>query len=204
MFRVSIDKGQLQNVEKLAVFLEQSPAKIQRANDRAASMAQKRIKENLRKRGRPGRFVKVEYKKYGPFGLKFSFGTRGVNRGTYGGGGGQQGYSVLWASRIFLNAEQGITGRRAFVLPDKGIPASEPGKPKEFPGGRYILSHSSGRWKKGQQLGGPLKIPAIGPFHFSAKSGMPRQKIQKTAAAIIRDELNKSYKKEFGKIMRSS
>ena len=197
MFRVSIDKGQLQNVEKLAMFLEQSPAKIQRANDRAAAMAQKRIKENLRRRGRPGRFVKVEYKKYGPFGLKFSFGTRGINRGTYGGGSGQEGYSVLWASRIFLNAEQGIPGRRAYVIP-KRAPSSE-GDTR-----RYQISHSSGRWRKGDRLLGPLRIPAMGPFYFSAKSGMPRQKIQKTAASIIREELDKSYKKEFGKIMRSS
>jgi hypothetical protein len=32
---------------------------------------------------------------------------------------------------------------------------------------------------------------------------MPRKKIQKSAAEIIRNELDKEYRKTFGKIMRS-
>lgn len=196
MFKVSIDKGQLKNIEKLAVFLETSPAKINRANDRAGKAAQKKIEENLRRRGRPGRFVNVQYKKYGPFGLKFSFETRSAGRGGYRGSGGMR-YSPLWATRIFLNAEQGMTGRRAFTLPRKI-------KVIKGQTARYTVSHSSGRWKKGTKFVGPLRIPAIGPFYFSAKSGMPRQRIQKTAANIIREELNKSYAKEFGKIMRQT
>lgn len=193
MFRVSIDKGQLNNLEKLATFIEMMPAKIDRANDRAGKKAQMLIEENLRKRGAPGRFVDVTYKKYGPLGLKFSFRTK-TGRGGYRGSG-KRGYSALWATRIFLNSEQGITGRRAFTLPSK---SSSTGSK------RYVVSHSSGRWKRGQKFTGPLRIPAIGPFYFSAKSGMPRKRIQKTSAEIIRNELNKEYKKTFGKIMRSS
>jgi len=192
MFRVSIDKKQIDNLEKLEKVLKTMPAKIDRANDRAGKKAQKAIEDNLRKRGAPGRFVDVTYKKYGPLGLKFSFNTK-VGRGGYRGSG-KRGYSALWATRVFLNSEQGITGRRAFTLPSK---ATNTGTK------RYVVSHSSGRWKRGEKFTGPLRIPAIGPFYFSAKSGMPRKKIQKSAAEIIRNELNKEYNKSFDKIMRS-
>jgi len=195
MFRTSVDRSQLKNIENLAIFLETSPAKIQRANDRAAKSAKKKIEENLRRRGRPGRFIEMDYKKYGPLGLKFSFEIR-PGKGGYRGGSASRKYSALIASRIFLFSEQGVTGRKAFTLPSK--------KQKSGETKRYVISHSSGEWRKGQKLVGPLRIPAIGPFYFSSKSGMPRKKIQKMAAEIIRDELDKQYKKEFGKIMRAS
>jgi hypothetical protein len=199
MFRVSVDRGQLNNVEKLATLIEMMPAKIDRANDRAGRKAQQAIEENLRRRGAPGRFVDVTYKKYGPLGLKFSFKTR-TGRGGYRGGGNRQ-YSALWATRVFLNSEQGMTGRRAFTLSRDQKTVNKKGNPSRS--GAYRISHSSGQWKKGTTLAGPLRIPAIGPFYFSSKSGMPRKKIQKSAAEIIRNELDKEYRKTFGKIMRS-
>lgn len=204
MFRVVVNKSQLDNIEQLAAMLNTAPAKIQRANDRAGASAKKRIEQNLKRRGRPGRLVKVAYKKYGPLGLKFSFTTRGSRGGSYGGNSTKtNGYSALWASRVFLNAEQGMTGRRAFTLPKKqqGIYTSKSGRQTRYTK-RYRVSHSSGEWKEGQKLLGPLRIPAIGPFYFSAKSNMPRETIQDAARNILRTELNKEYKKEFGKMLR--
>jgi len=198
MFRTSIDRSQLKNIENLAMLLDTAPAKIQRANDRAAKSAKKKIEENLRRRGRPGRFIEMDYKKYGPLGLKFSFEIR-PGKGGHRGGSASRKYSALIASKIFLFSEQGLTGRKAFTLPSKKEKNESYSQTK-----RYVISHSSGEWRKGQKLVGPLRIPAIGPFYFSSKSGMPRKKIQKMAAEIIRDELDKQYKKEFGKIMRTS
>jgi len=200
MFRVSIDKGQLQNLENLANAIEMIPAKMNRANDRAGKKAQKAIEDNLRRRGAAGRFVDVTYKKYGPLGLKFSFNTK-TGRGGYKGGGKRQ-YSALWATRVFLYSEQGLTGRRAFTLNRQGKGVNKKGNPTRTAGGVYKISHSSGQWKKGTTIAGPVKIPAIGPFYFSARSGMPRKKIQKSAAEIIRNELNKEYAKVFGKFQR--
>lgn len=196
MFRVSVDRNGIQNLETLATLLQSAPEKIQRANDRAGRIAKEKIEDNLKKRGRPGRFIDVSYKKYGPFGLKFTFDTSKGGRGGYRGGKGRR-YSALWASRIFLNSEQGLTGRRAFTLPQVKVVTARNSEVTM----RYRVSHTSGRWRKGDKFAGPLRIPAIGPFHFSAQSGMPRQRIQKTSVEIIRDELDKQYKKEFGKIL---
>ena len=201
MFRTSIDRSQLKNIENLAMLLDTAPAKIQRANDRAAKSAKKKIEENLRKRGRPGRFIEMDYKKYGPLGLKFSFEVR-PGKGGHRGGSASRKYSALIAAKIFLFSEQGFTGRRAFTLNRDHRTVNKKGNPSRS--GAYKISHSSGEWKKGTLLPGPLRIPAIGPFYFSSKSGMPRKKIQKMATEIIRDELDKQYKKEFGKIMRGS
>ena len=193
MFSTSIDKGQLQNIETLAKLIDTIPAKLQRANDRAAKNAKTKIEANLRKRGRPGKFIQMDYKKYGPLGLKFSFEIR-PGKGGHRGGNANRRYRPLIASKIFLFSEQGVIGRRAFVL--------RPMKDKKGGTKRYVVSHSSGEWRKGQKLLGPLRIPQIGPFYFSTKSGMPRKKIQKMAAEIIREELDKQYQKELGKIMR--
>jgi len=202
MFNIAINKSQLDNLEKLATFLEVVPARIDKANDRAASVAVFKIEQNLKRRGKPGRFVKVSYKRYGSFGLKIRFETRGGRGGMYGGGRSTN-YSPLWASRIFLHSEQGMTGRRAFVLPrkERGSYSDKSGRARTYTK-RYRFSHTSGEWKEGTQKLGPLKIPAIGPFYFSAKSGMPREDIKKTGRKIILNELNKSYKKEFSKMMR--
>lgn len=209
MFKTSIDRNGIKNIEQLAVVFETMPAKIQRANDRAAKSSKDKIEKDLRRRGRPGKFIEVNYKGYGKYGLKFSFDIK-PGRGGFRGGSKGRKYSALWAARVFIYSEMGMTGRKAFTLP-----AIQ--KTKQFRGrtrtgdftkvttktvsyqGRYRISHSSGRWKEGQTLRGPLRIPAIGPFHFSAMSGGPRKTIKKTATDIIRTELNREYDKILGK-----
>lgn len=209
MFTTSIDKNGIKNIEQLAVMFETMPAKIKRANDRAARNAQDKIEKDLRRRGRPGKFIKVNYKAYGRYGLKFSFDIKPGRGGSRGGSKGRQ-YSALWAARVFIYSEMGMTGRRAFTLP--AIQKTRTFKTRIRTGdytttgtktqsyqGRYKISHSSGRWKQGQTLRGPLRIPAIGPFHFSSMSGGARTTIKKAASDIIRAELNKEYDKILGK-----
>lgn len=209
MFNTSIDRNGIKNIEQLAVMFETMPVKIKKANDRAAKNSQDKIEQDLRRRGRPGKFIKVNYKQYGRYGLKFSFDIQPGRGGSRGGSKGRR-YSAVWAARVFIYSEMGMTGRRAFTLP--AIQKTRQFKGRVRTGdflrtttktvsyqGRYRISHSSGRWKKGQTLRGPLRIPAIGPFHFSAMSGGPRKTIQKTASEIIRAELNKEYDKILGK-----
>lgn len=209
MFTTSIDRNGIKNIEQLALLFETMPAKIQRANDRAAQSAQTKIEKDLRRRGRPGKFIKVNYRSYGQYGLKFSFDIKPGRGGSRGGSKGRR-YSALWAARVFIYSEMGVTGRRAFTLPAiektrtfktrvrTGDYTTTGTKTKSYQG-RYRISHSSGRWKEGQTLRGPLRIPAIGPFHFSMMSGGPRKTIKKAASEIIRNELNREYDKILGK-----
>lgn len=87
-----------------------------------------------------------------------------------------------------MSSEEGKLGRRAFTLRRRtSSDASEKGS------WRYQVSHSSGQWQRGQRFVGPLKIPAIGPFYFSSKAGMPRQKISVFSRNTIRKYLNRYY-----------
>jgi hypothetical protein len=210
MFNTSIDKGGIKNLENLALIFDSAPAKIQKANDLAARNAQQKIEKDLRSRGRPGRFIAVNYKKYGQYGLKFSFEIKPGRGGSRGGSKSRQ-YSAIWAARVFLWSEMGMTGRRAFVLPLRMKTRTYKGRKRmgdyietvtktQSYAGRYVISHSSGRWKKGRSLEGPLKIPQMGPFHFSSMSGKPRKTIKRAATDIISIELNKQYDKVLGKM----
>jgi hypothetical protein len=184
MFNTSVDKKSIDSIQKLEMYVSSMENKINAANDRAAIRSVAIIEKDLRERGRPGRFIKGDIRKYGQFGLRLSFeptNLRGGNRT----GGGKRMYNAKIAADIFIFSESGVTGRKAFTLPRK---TSE-----EWTSARYQISHSSGRWKKGQRLRGPLRIPAIGKFYFSAKAGKPRITIKKMANKVIREELNKEY-----------
>lgn len=212
MFKTQISKSSIRNIEQLSIMFANMPVKIQRANDRAAKSAQNKIEKDLRRRGRPGKFIQVSYRGYGKYGLKFSFDVK-PGRGGSRGGSKTRKYSALWAGRVFINSEMGRIGRRAFVLPEKKKQHQYTQRVRtgdyytnktmtQQVKGEYVISHSSGQWKKGRALYGPVKIPAIGPFHFSSMSGGPRSTIKKTASDIIKTELNKEYEKILGKRAR--
>jgi hypothetical protein len=156
-------------------------------------MAVRDIESNVRRRGRPGKAINASYQQYGEFGLKIRISIGGSRGGNTGGRTKSGKYSILIASRIFLSSEQGKIGRRAFSLPMKIGTSS--GKVS----GGYIVSHSSGPWRKGQRLIGPLSIPQIGPFHFSSQSGMKREKISTMARNSLKGYLNKYYESALSK-----
>lgn len=192
MLQINVNKRSIDRLEELSNLIDAVPAKIKMANSRAATMSVKDIKDNLARRGRPGEVIDVSYDQYGDFGLRFKLTPR-PGRGGYNGGRSQTGrYSILIASRIFLSSEEGKVGRRAFTL-RRRTSADAVSKGKRQGSWRYEISHSSGKWQKGQRLVGPLKIPAIGPFHFSGQSGMPRQKISAFSRNTIRKYLNRYY-----------
>lgn len=191
-FNISISKNQINNISKIESFLLSMPNKIAKANDIATKDSVDEIRKNILKRGKPGRFINVESKKYGSFGMKVSIDSKGAMRGGSRVGGRRQ-YNAKIAANIFLMSEMGYRGRKAFTLPMRKISRSG-----NFEN-RYRVSHNSGRWRVGTSFVGPLAIPAIGPFHFSAQTGMPRITIKKMAANTIRKNLNAAYKKEFGK-----
>ena len=75
-FNIAISKNQIDKIAKLESFLVSMPNKIARANDRATQSAVSAIKDDIRKRGKPGRFLNVESKKYGQYGTKVSIDTK--------------------------------------------------------------------------------------------------------------------------------
>lgn len=205
VLRINVDKRSIENIEQIANMIDAVPSRIKMANSRAGSMAVRDIKNNLSKRGRPGEVIDVKYEQYGDFGLRLKISPR-PGRGGYNGGRKKSGqYSILIAARIFINSEEGKLGRRPFTLPRKfvtkrityrgrGANNLPVNKSKTVStSSRYIISHSSGRWNEGQKLVGPLKIPAIGPFHFSANSGMPRERISAYSRNTVKAYLNKYY-----------
>lgn len=191
-FNIAISKNQIDKIVKLESFLASMPNKIARANDRATQSALVEIKNDIRRRGKPGRFLNIESKKYGQYGTKISIDTKGSLRGG-SRGDGKRGYNAKIAANIFIMSEMGYRGRKPFTLPMRKIRRSG-----NFES-RYRVSHNSGQWRIGTSFVGPLAIPGIGPFYFSSKSGMARVTIKKMAANVIRKELNASYRKEFGK-----
>lgn len=180
-FSVNIDKRSIDNLESLSQLTDSIPARIKMANANATNISVTNIKDNIAKRSKSiSRAIKVEGSPRGEFGATIritSFGPRGGNTG----GRGKKGkYSILIASRIFLSAEQGKVGRKAFRLPEKHM-------------GFYVLSHTSGKWRKGRRFQGPLSIPQLGPYHFSIKSSVKREKISDMSRKTLRRHLNHYY-----------
>ena len=186
MISVRIPTSTFTNIAELEKKIVTMPNKISSINDKATARAAGYVLYNIRKRGKPGRFVEVYYKKYGKAGAKLEIKAEMSRGGFRTSGGFKRGFNGKIAAAIFMKAESGKIGRRAFTIkkraPQKGATTS-----------RYMISHNSGRWKKGQKLLGPLRIPQLNPFHFSAKSGMPRITIQDKAKKILIEELKKSY-----------
>lgn len=185
MFQARIDSRSIKNLEELSRFVDSFPTKFKQANSRAGFMASKKLQENIARRGRPGEVVRVSYEIYGDYGLKLKIQPASGRGGNTGNRGAYGKYSILIASKIFLKSESGEVGRVAFTVPRRS------GKGDR--GTRLVVSHTSGRWIKGQKFMGPLSVPAIGPFYFSSKRGMPRETIQKTGARILGTYLNKYY-----------
>jgi hypothetical protein len=187
MLSVTVNQSALRNIKNLEEKINSFPNRIANANEKAVHDAALLIQENLKRRGGAGKFVAVYYKRVGKAGVKLIIQNDPAGHGGRRGTGGQKRmYSVLWATRIFLNSEEGKIGRRATVQ-----------GPRRGQGGgtrRYVISRTSGRWKKGTKLKGPLKIPQINPFHFSTKHGMKREKISTTSRKIMVDQLTKRYK----------
>lgn len=186
MLRINVDKRSIDRIDDLVNFVDAIPTKIKMANSRAARMAAKDIEANIQKRGKPGRAVSVFYDTYGDFGLKFSVRSGGRRVGGSGGRSKSGRYSILIASRIFLSSEEGKTGRRAFTIPAR----------------TYRISHTSGRWVRGRFFQGPSFIPEIGPFYFSSKSGMKREKISTMSRRIIKQYLNRYYDNALNRVIK--
>lgn len=184
--QINVDKRSIDRLESLVNVLAASPAKIQLINATAADISTTQIKENILKRGPAGRAVKVERFSYGQYGVKIKI-TYGGTRGGNTGGRPKSGrYSIIWGARVFLAAEEGKVGRRAFTLPKKLSLVNDRM-------GGYRISHTSGKWRKGRRLKGQLKIPQIGPYYFSSKSQMKREKISTMSRNIVKKNLNNQY-----------
>lgn len=186
MLKINVDKKSINRIEDLANFVDTIPTKLKMANSRAGAMAVREIESNIRRRGRAGRAVGVSYESYGEFGLKFSIRVGGSRGGNTGGRSKSGRYSILIASRIFLNSEEGKVGRRAFTLPY----------------GTYKISHTSGRWSKGRFFTSSPVIPEIGPFYFSSKAGMKPEKISTTSRRIIKEYLNRYYDNALNRVIK--
>jgi hypothetical protein len=127
--------------------------------------AQAAIERDIKDRGEPGKYIGVEVKKNGPYGLAVRI---------YNKPDGADGHKT----RIFMQAESGITGRKAYTLNNRVF---------------YVISHSSGRWTEGTHLGSPVRIPAIPAFAFSSKNGGSRITIKKMANDYIVQNLNRKH-----------
>lgn len=180
-FKISVDKRSIENLENLVELTQSIPARIKMANANATNTAVRNIKENIQKRSPSiSRAIKVEAQPYGEFGSKIKIYSSGPRGGNTGGRSKKGRYSLVIASRIFLNSEQGKIGRKAFGLPKKTK-------------GYYVISHTSGKWRKGRRLQGPLRIPPIGPYYFSSKSGVKREKIDVMSRKVVKKYLNQYY-----------
>lgn len=179
-------------MEELEEYARQAPTRIARANNRAVSKAVPEIEKNIRKRGRPGRFISVKDKKYGQYGKKLIISTDGALRGGAHGRGGKRMYNAKIAANVFLNSEMGKVGRKSFKLPPRIKGRTKSGKKIV---GRYRISHTSGRWKQGTRLPFVRNVPQIGPFYFSASNGGRRVKINTSARTIMIKYLNEEYTK---------
>jgi len=187
MLNVTINKTAFNNIKNLEEKVNSFPNRIAKANEKAVFSSALLIEDNLKRRGGAGRFVAVYYRRVGKVGVKLVIQNDPRGRGgRRGSGGHKRQYSVIWATRIFLNSEEGKVGRRATV--------QGPRRGKSGGTRRYVISRTSGRWKKGTKMLGPLKIPQVGPFHFSAKNGMKREKISTMSRRIAVQELSKKYK----------
>jgi len=141
--------------------------KIVEANERALLASVGDIERDLVRRGRGGKYLSVEVKKSGPSGLSVRIYPR------------SSGGSSTHIARIFMNSEEGLTGRKAYVLRKKR---------------GYVISHSSGIWSAGDFIAAPVRIPAIGAYAFSGKTGGSHIPIHKMAHDAISNNLNKQHK----------
>lgn len=190
MYSVNVNKNAIKNLEALEAKFKSAPTKIARANNRAMSKAIPEIYGDIRRRGKPGRFISVEDKKYGQYGRRLVISTNGALRGGSHGRGSKRMYNAKIAANVFLNSEMGKVGRKRFLLPPR-IRTNAKGKKIS---GRYRISHTSGKWKQGTRI--PFAVvPQIGPFYFSAGSGGRRMKINTAARKILVSHLNDEYKK---------
>jgi hypothetical protein len=157
--------GGLTHFAELATYYDKFSEKLLESNKRALLFAQAHIEGDITKRGGPGKYVKVDVKKNGPYGLSVRI---------YDVPDGADGYKA----RMFMQAESGITGRKAYTLNNRIF---------------YVISHSSGRWNKGTHLGSPIRIPAVPAFAFSTKNGGSRITIKKMAYDSIVQNLNRQH-----------
>lgn len=181
MLQINVNKKSIDNLESLSELFEAIPARIKMANANATDVSVRNIKENINKRSPSiSRAIKVESYQYGEFGTKIKIYSSGPRGGNTGGRGKKGRYSLVIASRIFLNSEQGKIGRKSFTLPKKAR-------------GYYVLSHTSGKWRKGRRFRGPLTIPQIGAYYFSSKSSVKKEKLSDMSRKIVKKNLNHYY-----------
>lgn len=186
MINVRIPTSTFTNIAALEKKIITMPNKIAAINDKATGRAASLVLLDIRRRGKPGRFIEVYYKKYGKAGAKLEIKTELSRGGFRTSGTFKRGFNAKHATNIFMRAEMGKVGRRRFTIKKKA-PRGDGST------SRYMVSRSSGRWNQGQKFLGPLRIPQLNPFHFSAKSGRPRITIQAKARKIVIEELKKSY-----------
>lgn len=171
-------KQGIDNLYELQKLFETMPDSIRISNDLAAQQTADRVKENILKRGNPGKFISVKAKKYGPLGMQIVISVD-PSAGPKDGDGGRA-YNSAIAARIFLNTESGMTGRSGFILPVKRR--------------GYLISHTTSGWKKGTRLHkGPVVVPQMGSFYYSSKSGVERIPIKQFASQEMVRRLNLAY-----------
>lgn len=157
--------GKLEHFAELSLYYDNLSDKLMEANQSALLFAKAAIERDIKERGEPGKYIGVEIKKNGPYGLAVRI---------YNEPDGADGHKT----RMFMQAESGIIGRRAYTLNNKTF---------------YVISHNSGRWTDGTHLGSPVRIPAVPAFAFSSKSGRSRITIQKMANDYIVQNLNRKH-----------
>lgn len=188
MLNVTIPSTSFTKIAALEKKIITMPNKISVINSRAALRAGNLVQIDMYRRGKPGRFFAVYIYKYGKAGARLKI-IPEVSRGGFRTtSGSNRGFNAQHATNIFMRAEMGKVGRRAFTIKKKAPKGNGSTS-------RYRVSRSSGRWKKGQKFLGPLRIPQLNPFHFSIHSGRPRITIQAKAKKILLEELTKSYSK---------
>ena len=163
--------GGLTHYAELATYYDKFSEKLMESNKRALLFAQASIDGDILERGEPGKYIKVDVTRNGPYGLAVRI---------YDIPDGANGHKT----RMFMQAESGITGRKAYTLNNRIF---------------YVIKHSSGRWNKGTHLGSPVRIPAVPAFAFSTKKGRSHITIKKMAYNSIVQNLNRQH----GLLLRS-
>lgn len=158
--------GGLTHYADLATYYDKFSEKLMESNKRALLFAQASIAGDILERGEPGKYIKVDVTRNGPYGLAVRI---------YDIPDGANGHKA----RMFMQAEGlGITGRKAYTLNNRIF---------------YVIKHGSDRWPQGTHLGSPVRVPAFPAFGFSTKKGRSHITIKKMAYNSIVQNLNRQH-----------
>ena len=168
--------GPIARLQELEAKYAKSKIGIINATGLAAKKTSLDIKENLKARGNPFKFLDVTVQKSGEFGQLVKIAPKaGLTEGQ------------LIAANIFLGSESGHFGRQEYQV------ASKPNCSE------MIASHDS-TWSKvkaGDRVGWKATIPMLGAFYWSGKNGVEQIPIKQFAKEKMISNLNERYQKLF-------